>query len=274
MTSVVSYGQAVGVNLLRAGRFRRGLRYMFQPVAYWRSIEYRLVCNAAHFQASDRILDVGSPKLLSLYLADQVGAEVFATDIEDYFIEEYRSLRRSRKIPTERLHIEVQDGRRLSYADNSFTKAYSISVVEHIPDGGDSECLKEIGRVLAPGGEVFITVPFWRTSRQRYRKPNFYWAGSSVSTADGRVFYERHYSEEDLYTRLINPSGLTMRRLEFIGERILTGSAIEFSDLPPLIGPFEPLLSSLVHVRASCWRDLKKPLCAFIVLRKDRPHAG
>ena len=84
MTSVVSYGQAVGVNLLRAGRFRRGLRYMFQPVAYWRSIEYRLVCNAAHFQASDRILDVGSPKLLSLYLADQVGAEVFATDIDSW----------------------------------------------------------------------------------------------------------------------------------------------------------------------------------------------
>ena len=65
-----------------------------------------------------------------------------------------------------------------------------------------------------------------------------------------------------------------MRRLEFIGERILTGSAIEFSDLPPLFGPFEPLLSSLVHVRAPRWRDLKKPLCAFIVLGKDRPHAG
>jgi SAM-dependent methyltransferase len=272
--SMHAYGRAVGLDLLRARRFRRGLRCMFQPVAYWRSIEYRLVWNAANFQRSDRVLDIGSPKLLSLYLAEQVGAEVFSTDIEDYFVEEYQSLRTSRRISTERLHIEVQDGRRLGYPDNSFTKAYSISVIEHIPGGGDSECMREIGRVLAPGGECFITVPFWRTSRERYRKPDFYWAGASASSPDGRVFYERHYSEEDLYTRLIDPSGLRVHRLEFIGERILTGSTLEIADLPAVMGPLEPLISRLVHVRATDWRDLKKPLCAFMVLRKEPAHAG
>jgi SAM-dependent methyltransferase len=269
-----SYGRAVGMNLLRARRFRRGLRGMFQPVAYWRSIEYRLVWNAASFQRSDRILDVGSPKLLSLYLAERVGAEVFSTDIEDYFVDEYRFLRASRRISSERFHIEVQDGRRLGYPDNSFTKAYSISVIEHIPDNGDSDCIREIGRVLAPGGECFITVPFWRTSRQVYRKPDFYWAGASASSPDGRVFYERHYSEEDLYRRLINPSGLRLRRIEYVGERILTGSELEIADLPAFMGPLEPLISRLVHVRAPDWRELKKPLCAFMVLRKEAPHAG
>jgi SAM-dependent methyltransferase len=269
-----SYGQAVGMNLLSAGRVKRGLRGLFQPVAYWRNIEYRLVFDAARFQPGDRVLDIGSPKLLSLYLAEQVGAEVFATDIEAYFVDEYRFLRARRRIPSERLHIEVQDGRRLSYADDSFTKAYSISVIEHIPDGGDTECIKEIGRVLAPGGECLITVPFWRSSRQVYRKPDFYWADSSVAAADGRIFYERHYSEEDLYRRIINPSGLTLRRLEYVGERILAGSEMEFSRLPSVMGPIEPLLSRLIHVRATDWRDLKKPLCAFMVLSKEHPHAS
>jgi SAM-dependent methyltransferase len=269
-----SYGQAVGMNLLSAGRVKRGLRGLFQPVAYWRNIEYRLVFDAARFQPGDRVLDIGSPKLLSLYLAERVGAEVFATDIEAYFVDEYRFLRARRRIPSERLHIEVQDGRRLSYADDSFTKAYSISVIEHIPDGGDTECIKEIGRVLAPGGECLITVPFWRSSRQVYRKPDFYWADSSVAAADGRIFYERHYSEEDLYRRIINPSGLTLRRLEYVGERILAGSEMEFSRLPSVMGPIEPLLSRLIHVRATDWRDLKKPLCAFMVLSKERPHAS
>ena len=269
-----AYGRAVAMNLLRTRRFRRGLRCMFQPVAYWRSIEYRLVWNAAGFQPSDRVLDIGSPKLLSLYLAEQVGAEVFSTDIEDYFVEECSVLRASRRISMERLHIEVQDGRRLDYPDDSFTKAYSISVIEHIPDGGDTECIREIGRVLAPGGQCFITVPFWRTSRERYRKPDFYWAGASVFTPDGRVFYERHYSEEDLYTRLINPSGLRLRRIEYIGERVMTGSALEISDLPAFMGPLEPLISRLVHIRAADWRALKKPLCAFLVLQKERGDAG
>lgn len=269
-----AYGRSVGMNLLRARRFRRGLRCMFQPVAYWRSIEYRLVWRAASFQRSDRVLDVGSPKLLSLYLAERVGAEVFSTDIENYFVDEYRALRTSRGIPADRLHLEVQDGRRLEYLDDSFNKAYSISVIEHIPDGGDTECIKEIGRVLTPGGECFITVPFWRTSRERYRRPDFYWAGASVSTPDGRVFYERHYSEDDLYSRLINPSGMSLRALEFIGERVMTGSRLEFADLPAFMGPLEPLISRLVHVRALNWRDLPKPLCAFMVLRKEPPHAG
>jgi SAM-dependent methyltransferase len=269
-----AYGRAVGVDLLRAGRFRRGLRCLFQPVSYWRSIEYQLVWNAADFQRADRVLDVGSPKLLSLYLAEQVGAEVFATDIETYFVDEHQLLRRARRIPADRLHIDVQDGRRLDYPDNSFTKVYSISVIEHIPQAGDTECIREIGRVLAPGGQCFITVPFWRTSRERYRKPDFYWAASSVATTPGRVFYERHYSEEDLHARLINPSGLTLRHLEYVGERVLSRSEAELSDVPPVLGPLEPLLSRVMHVRASDWRALRKPLCAFLVLSKDGSRAN
>jgi len=269
-----AYGRAIGIDLLRAGRFQRGLRSLFQPVSYWRSIEYRLVWDAADFQSGDRVLDIGSPKLLSLYLAERVGAEVFATDIENYFVDEHELLRRARGIPADRLHIDVQDGRRLGYPDNSFTKVYSISVIEHIPQGGDTECIKEIGRVLAPGGRCFVTVPFWRTSRERYRRPDFYWASSSVATASGRVFYERHYSEEDLYARLINPCGLTLRHLEYVGERVLSRSEVEVSDVPPILGPLEPLLSRVMHVRASDWRALRKPLCAFLVLSKDGSHAN
>jgi hypothetical protein len=49
---------------------------------------------------------------------------------------------------------------------------------------------------------------------------------------------------------------------------------MEFSRLPSVMGPIEPLLSRLIHVRATDWRDLKKPLCAFMVLSKEHPHAS
>lgn len=268
-----AYGRGVGLDLVRAGRFRRGLRCLFQPVSYWRTIEYQLVWHAAGFRSADRVLDIGSPKLLSLYLSQWVGCEVFATDIQTYFVDEHRFLRHTRRIPDTRLHIDVQDGRRLTYPDNFFTKAYSISVIEHIPGSGDTDCMKEISRVLAPGGQCFITVPFWPTSREVHREPDFYWASSSVSTTPGRVFYERHYSEPDLYARLVNPSGLRLQALEYIGERILPRSQRELSDFIAVIGPLESLISRWTHVRARHWQELRKPLCAFLVLSKDSPHA-
>jgi SAM-dependent methyltransferase len=269
--ALYAYGLRVGLYLFASGRVKRGLRYLAMPVPYWRSLEYRLVWKEADFQSGDRILDIGSPKLLSLYLAEKIGAEVFATDIEDYFLGEYDFLRNARKISHQTLHLEVEDGRRLSFPDNSFTKVYSISVIEHIPEEGDTECLREIGRVLRPGGLCLITVPYWPTSRDEYRPPNFYWARSSTSTPDGRVFFQRRYCQEDLYTRLIKPSGLTLRKIEYVGEHIMVHSQREFGEfLIPPTGPFHPLLSRVVHTRpVTSPEQLKKPLCAFIALTKS-----
>src|SRR3712207_8939918 len=57
-------------------------------------------------------------------------------------------------------------------SNDTFTKVYSISVLEHIPDDGDTRCAAEIGRVLAPGGTAVLTVPFAPTSRDEYTKPD------------------------------------------------------------------------------------------------------
>ena len=267
---LLAYGVRVGLHMLAARRLKRALRYLIVPVCYWRSLEFRLVWNEAGFQSSDRVLDIGSPKLLSLFLAETVKAEVFATDIEDYFLNEYGYLRDARRIPAQTLHLDIEDGRKLSFPDNTFTKVYSISVIEHIPDRGDSECLREIGRVLRPGGRCFITVPFWPTSKDVYRKPNFYWGGSSTQRADGKVFFQRRYSEDDLKTRLIEPSGLRLDKLEYVGERVLTHSDHELDEfLTRLTGPIQPLISRLAHTRpVQSPQQLKKPLCAFLTLAK------
>lgn len=264
------YGFRIGMHLAAAGRWNRGLRYLIRPIPYWRSLEYRLVWNEAGFLRNDRVLDIGSPKLLSIYLAERVGAEVFATDIEDYFLEEYSFLRAARGISPGRFHVEVEDGRKLSYPDDSFSRVYAISVVEHIPDGGDAECLREIGRVLQPGGKALITVPFWPTSKDEYRSPNFYWAGSSRQADGGRVFFQRRYSENDLYARLVNPSRLELKEMVFVGEWVLRRSHRELSEfLIPPTGPLQPALSRLVHTGPSrAWQELTKPLAAFLVLTK------
>ena len=258
------------MELLLTGRLKECPRYLVIPVNYWRSLEYQLVFREGDFRSGERVLDIGSPKLLSLYLAESVGARVFATDIEDYFVNEYTIIRQMRGISNDRFIIQVEDGRNLSFGDGSFDKVYSLSVVEHIPDEGDTQCMKEIGRVLSAGGRCVITVPFSPTSKVEFRRKEFYWADSSSVASNGRVFYQRRYSEEDLYVRLIDPSGLRLEKLRYFGERFDTGPDRELSDfMPRPTGPIQPLLSKLLHIQpAASWRDLRKPLGALVVLQK------
>lgn len=265
------YAVRVGLHLLTSRRLKRGLRYLVQPVHYWRGIEYRLIWNQAGFAPDDRVLDIGSPKLLALYLAEKVGAQVTATDIDPYFLDEFMFLRRARGLTETDLALQVEDGRSLRFPNDSFTKVFAVSVLEHIPDEGDIACMREIRRVLRPGGMCLITTPFWPTSRAKYTRPDsFYWAGSSATRSDGSVFFQRRYSEADLFARLIEPSGLELHSLQFVGERILVGSKREFGDyLPAPSGPVHPLLSRLLHTGpAGSPDELAKPLCAFIALTK------
>jgi len=269
-TRLQAYGMRLGLALLRRRRLVRGLRYLVVPVNYWRSLEYRLAVEESEFADGDRVLDVGSPKLLSLWLAERLGVSVVATDIEPYFTAEYELLRGARHVPPDRLRVAVEDGRRLSFDDASFDKVYSLSVLEHIPDDGDTRCVREIARVLAPGGRCVLTVPFWPVSRVDWRDPDFYWSGASVDDASGKVFFQRRYSETDLHERLIEPSGLRLAKLRFVGDRINVGGNRELCDfLPPVTGPLQPGLARLLQTRpAMDWRTLRKALCALIVLDK------
>ena len=265
-----AYGAGLGLPLLRHRRIGRALRYAVVPVNYWRSVEYRLALEESRFRPGDRVLDVGSPKLLSLWVADRLGAEVVATDIEPYFLEEYELLRRARRVPEARLRLAVEDGRRLSFGDACFDKVYSLSVLEHIPDRGDTECVRELARVLAPGGRCVLTVPFWPESRVDWRDADFYWSGASVDDATGRVFYQRRYSEADLRARLVEPSGLRLAALRFVGDRWARRGDRELCELlPPVTGPLQPALAGLLTTApAADWRTLRKPLCALLVLEK------
>ena len=264
------YGMKLGLKLLFRGKIKQSLRYLIIPVNYWRTKEFQIVWNEIDAQSSDRILDIGSPKLLSLFLAENIGAEVFSTDIEDYFVRDYSFIRQMMNISSGKFHVQVEDGRKLSFTDNYFNKIYSISVIEHIPGNGDAECVKEIGRVLSKGGTCAITVPFSPVSKDEFKEGDFYWAKSSTSSNDGKVFFQRRYSEEDLHNRLIKPSGLKLKKLQYVGENVMANSKNELDEyLSPFLGPIHPLMSKLFHTEpVDSWKSIKKPLCALIVLEK------
>ena len=159
----------------------------------------------------------------------------------------------------------------MPFESESFTKTFSISVLEHIPDDGDTECIREIARTLAPGGRCVLTVPFGPTGSDEFRAAgDFYWSARSKTEEGGdRVFFQRRYDEADLYDRLIDPSGLTLRSVDYVGETFPMRSGELAAFLPAATGVLQPLLSrAFLTPPVSCWQELRKPLAARLVLEK------
>jgi SAM-dependent methyltransferase len=209
---------AVGLKSLLGRHPREAAARVANPLSYPRFMEYQLTIDELEPLDGCRVLDIGSPKLPILLLARNSRCELYATDIRDYFIASMADFlqrlgcgqRLGRTI-----HLEVQDARQFSYPDAFFDRIFSISVLEHIPDGGDSEAIREIARVLKPGGVVTLTVPFaGRGYSEEFIAGPVYERGAQ----DGPTFYQRRYDLASLHRRLIGPSGLILQRLTFFGE--------------------------------------------------------
>jgi SAM-dependent methyltransferase len=199
-----------------------GLKTLVLPVEYIRCAETRYILQHLDLRPGQRALDIGSPKLLSLFLAARIDAEVHATDLVDYFFERYdhyaHAALGSRR---RRYRMGREDARSLTYPSTHFDRVFSISAIEHIPDDGDSLAMREIARILAPGGIACLTVPWSdRGYLEEFKQrgdPDAYWA-----PGDGEsVFFQRGYDRSTLEERLVRPSGLRLVDLTFWGERAL-----------------------------------------------------
>ena len=215
------FGLSLGARALPSAPIP-GLKSLVLPVEYIRCVETRYILQHLDVRSGQRVLDIGSPKLLSLFLAARLQVEVHATDLVDYFFARYDCYSRVVLGRDQRRYLmRREDARHLSYPSGHFDRVFSISAIEHIPGEGDSVAIQEIARVLAPGGTACLTVPW---SDQGYLEefkqrgdPDAYWA-----PGDGeRVFFQRAYDRETLERRLLRPSGLSLVDLSFWGERTI-----------------------------------------------------
>ena len=97
-------------------------------------------------RATDRIVDLGCGSGRALLWNRDWGAQAVGIDISPFFSAEARR----------DVDLLLGDLRRLPFADGTFTKAYSLDVLEHLSPDALRGMLKEAARVLAPGGELFV----------------------------------------------------------------------------------------------------------------------
>ena len=94
----------------------------------------------------DLVVDLGCGSGRALLWNRDWGSQTIGIDISPFFSADAR---RS-------IDLLIGDLRRLPFADGTFTKAFSLDVLEHLSPHALEEMLTEASRVLAPGGELFV----------------------------------------------------------------------------------------------------------------------
>jgi SAM-dependent methyltransferase len=250
---------------------------MLAPIAYVRYREFAFAFRAIrrHCRRAPReVLDVSSPDLLPLTVACSTPeCRVLVVNILEG--EVASCVRAAGTLGMQNLRCEQQDVRALSLEDGRFDLVTCVSVLEHVApeDGGDVIAVREMARVLAPGGIAVLTVPFAREYFAEYKAGNVY-----ERTSDGDdLFFQRFYDRDRLMKDIIAESGLDVLELGFIEERFVSRNPHKrlsgLIDSTPrqraLFGPWYPLLARLFLSGPRPLRACRKPYIACLVLGKD-----
>jgi SAM-dependent methyltransferase len=95
---------------------------------------------------ADRVVDLGCGSGRALLWNRDWQAQAVGIDISPFFAHESR----------QQVDLLLGDLRRLPFADGTFTKGYSLDVLEHLSPDALRGMLTEAARVIAPGGELFV----------------------------------------------------------------------------------------------------------------------
>lgn len=129
------------------------------------------------------ILDIGTREsMVPAYLSDR-GADVTAIDVAPHHC-----------IPHEGVTIQQGNATELRFADEMFDYVLSTACIKHIPGWGDRKAVKEMARVVKPGGLVAVSFDY----------------GPTYEPYPSGVSGRRIYDEHTVMRRLVSPSGLEL----------------------------------------------------------------
>jgi 2-polyprenyl-3-methyl-5-hydroxy-6-metoxy-1,4-benzoquinol methylase len=160
----------------------------------------------------EKVLDIAcGAGDLSLKIAAK-GCEVHGIDMSAEGIE---SAKRLAGIAKTKCEFTIGDAEHLPYADGFFDKVVCSSSLEHFKD--DAQSLREMKRVVKPGGKIILTVdsltyPIRPELKERHRK---------------MCAVEHYYTREDMAKALKN-AGLTMVTSEYLLTSGLTSFFFKF----------------------------------------------
>ena len=153
----------------------------------------------------ERVLDMGCGAGRHAFEMYRRGADVIAFDqdadelsgVRDLFV----AMEQAGEVPTG-AEADVKEGDALSlpFADGEFDRIVAAEVLEHIP--ADIQAIRELARVLRPGGTMAVSVPRWFPELVCWKLSDDY-----HNTPGGHI---RIYSDKELVGKVVN-AGLELQ---------------------------------------------------------------
>ena len=219
------------------------------------SLYQHLVGNMKEYPIPHLRLPAGDGKLF-LEIGCSWGRWCIAADRQGYVPvgvdPSLKGIRAARRVAAQlgiRAHYLVADGRHLPFAGDTFSQAFSYSVLQHISRDEVRQTLTEIHRVLAPGGASFVQMPNAFGVRCLYHQ-------ISRGFREARDFEVRYWSPRQLRSAFAAAIGPT--RLSVDGFFSLNA---QFSDLRFLPWKYQALVRTSELLRRA---SLKIPRLAYL----------
>ena len=161
----------------------------------YRNIENAFAVKHLKMEPNEALLDVGSgDSALPTFMLRKYKGWVYCCDIEEKNLQTQKKYLSRLEYEGNQFQTHQENMTKLSYPDESFHWVSLISCVEHLEGENDIQAMKEIERVLKPGGTCVVTVP--GCSEPVEKDSTLYYDG-----------FERRYTPEMIRERLI-PFGM------------------------------------------------------------------
>lgn len=240
-------------------------------LAYHKAREILIASQAMPFQQQTaRILDLGAGNnSLPIYWSRH-GCEVVALDGSMYG---FPALREIQQNGGGAAHFVCGDVTQFPFHDASFDGISALCMIEHLPYNSDVSAMREIFRILKPGGVAAVTVEANRDHFEEWIELP-YEIGFQIGNEnqDFEELFCRNYSPATMDERLLRSAQWNVISSGFYDDGILPVrnyfNRLERSLLRSLLRPFQPLLSLMFYRLTQKPDTLSPSSIGFAVLQK------
>lgn len=155
-----------------------------------------------------RVLEVGCQNGAWLVALREAGAEPVGIDVVEPAVKAAAVRASCWNVDVD---ARVGDACSLAFADNSFDLVASSDVIEHVPD--KRAMVREVMRVLRPGGIAVISAPQRFSVKHLLSDPHYGYAGVSFLPTRLATWYLTNLRGEAVYEVETLPTGAGVRRM-------------------------------------------------------------
>jgi len=172
---------------------------------------------------SKKILEGGCGNGQFVYAFNELGYDSYGVDYAP------KTVSRIKKIFPD-LKVSVGDVRKLKFPDNHFDGYWSIGVIEHFFEGY-SPIIKEIERIVRPGGFLFISFPHLSFLRKIKNKLGYY-PPFDEKILNEKEFYQFALNHKEVINKITSQGFNLVKKIPYSGTK---GLKDEISILKPLM---------------------------------------